>query len=77
MGSQISGIMPKPPGIKRVSNCSSSLTTVAKERLVKMPIPFFDGGFQAARSGQIVDVDQLESVVVTARDDSAQRTKEI
>lgn len=37
----------------------------------------FDGGFQAMRSAQIVDVDQLNSVVVTAGDNSAQRTKEI
>jgi hypothetical protein len=39
--------------------------------------PVFDGGFQAMRSTQVVDVDQLESVVVAAGDNSAQGTKEI
>lgn len=39
--------------------------------------PVFDGGFQAMRSTQVVDVDQLESVVVAAGHNSAQGTKEI
>ena len=37
----------------------------------------FDGRFQAIRRSQIVNADQLESVIVTAGDNSAQRAKEI
>lgn len=41
IGSQISGSMPNPPGMKRVSNWWSSLRASASERVGITAMPFF------------------------------------